>query len=192
MNLTRLTIKLGVRWRLLTAPDSVSWHEGLCLSRDRREHAFLREALAVGAATVFRLVESGAANLATRQCKLRCDATREDAKVWSMRRVLSHCRIGYGDIGRTYLSSPTVSACYRGPLAWCGLGRCRISHRRAVARVHLRGRRQRTVRILHDGLIELLASWSTHLITIAQHVLDAEAEAGRLVRETESALSHQH
>jgi hypothetical protein len=66
---------------LLAAPDCVSGHKGLRLGRDGREHAFLREALAVGAATVFRLIESGAADLATRQCKLRCHATRDGADV---------------------------------------------------------------------------------------------------------------
>lgn len=35
------TIKLGVGWRLLTAPDCVSGHKGLRLGRDRREHALL-------------------------------------------------------------------------------------------------------------------------------------------------------
>lgn len=105
------TIELGVGWRLLAAPDCVGGHKGLRLGRDGREHAFLREALAVGAATVFGLIEPRAADL----------------------------------------PSPTVSACDRSPLAWCGLGRCGIAHRRAVAGVHLCGRRQRTVRILHDG-----------------------------------------
>lgn len=76
-----LTIELGVGWRLLAAPDCVSGHKGLRLGRDGCEHAFLREALAVGAATVFGLIESRAADLATRQCKLKCDATREDAGV---------------------------------------------------------------------------------------------------------------
>jgi hypothetical protein len=75
----KLTIELGVRWRLLAAPDCVGWHEGLRLGRDGREDALLREALAVGAATVLRLVESGASYLATRQCKLKCDATRSVA-----------------------------------------------------------------------------------------------------------------
>ena len=86
----RLTIELGVGWRLLTAPDCVSGHKGLRLGRDGCEHAFLREALAVGAATVFGLIESRAADLATRQCMLGCDATREGAGVQSMRRA---CRI---------------------------------------------------------------------------------------------------
>ena len=62
-----LTIELGVWRRLLSAPDCVSRDEGLCLGRDRCEDTFLREALAVGAATVLRLVEARATNLATRQ-----------------------------------------------------------------------------------------------------------------------------
>jgi hypothetical protein len=80
----KLTIELGVGWRLLAAPDCVGWHEGLRLGRDGREDALLREALAVGAATVLRLVKSGASYLATRQCKLECDATRDVAKMLSI------------------------------------------------------------------------------------------------------------
>lgn len=74
MIVARRTIKLSVGRRLLAAPDCVSRHEGLGLSRHGCEDALLREALAVCAAAVFRLIESRAANLATRQCKLPCDA----------------------------------------------------------------------------------------------------------------------
>jgi len=59
----RLTIELGVWRRLLTAPDGVCWDESLCLGGDWREDALLGEALAVCAATVFRLVESRATDL---------------------------------------------------------------------------------------------------------------------------------
>lgn len=72
--ITKRTIELSVGRRLLAAPDCVSRHEGLGLGRDRCEHALLRETLAVCAATIFRLIESRAANLATRQFKLPCDA----------------------------------------------------------------------------------------------------------------------
>ena len=44
-------------------PDSVCWDEGLCLGRNRGEDTLLGEALAVRAATIFRLVEARAADL---------------------------------------------------------------------------------------------------------------------------------
>ena len=72
----------------------MGWHKGLRLGGDGCEHALLREALTVGAATVLRLIKPGAADLATRQCKLRCDATRVDAGVYSMRHACREsCRI---------------------------------------------------------------------------------------------------
>jgi hypothetical protein len=60
---SRLTIELGVWWRLLAAPDSVCWDEGLGLRRDWREYALLGKALAVCAAAVFRLIKARAADL---------------------------------------------------------------------------------------------------------------------------------
>ena len=42
------------------------WNKCLCLSGDWGEHTFLREALAVGAATVFGLIETRTTNLAVR------------------------------------------------------------------------------------------------------------------------------
>lgn len=50
------------------------WNKGLRLGRDGSEDTFLGEALAVCAASVLGLIEAGAANLATRQYKLSCDA----------------------------------------------------------------------------------------------------------------------
>jgi hypothetical protein len=43
----------------------VRWDKGLRLGRDRREHAVLVEALAVGASSIGRVLESRAANLAS-------------------------------------------------------------------------------------------------------------------------------
>jgi len=60
---SRLTIELGVWRRLLAAPDSVCWDEGLGLGRNRREDALLGKALAVCAAAIFRLVKARAADL---------------------------------------------------------------------------------------------------------------------------------
>lgn len=57
------TVQLSVGWRLLAAPDGVSGYESLGLGRHRGEDTFLREALAVGAAAVLRLVEARAADL---------------------------------------------------------------------------------------------------------------------------------
>lgn len=56
-------VELSVWWRVLATPDRVRWHEGLCLSTHWREDALLGEALAVGAASILRLVESRAADL---------------------------------------------------------------------------------------------------------------------------------
>lgn len=56
-------VKLRVRRRILPAPDRVRGHKGLSLRGNGREDTFLREALAVGAAAILRLVEAGAANL---------------------------------------------------------------------------------------------------------------------------------
>lgn len=89
------TVELSIRRRLLATPDGVCRHKGLCLSRDGCEDAFLREALAVGAASVFRLIKARAANLATRQCVLICDASERES-VFAMRcacRTLCHSRI---------------------------------------------------------------------------------------------------
>jgi hypothetical protein len=60
---SRLTIELGVWWRLLAAPDSVCWDEGLSLGRNWREDALLGKALAVCAAAVFRLIKARTADL---------------------------------------------------------------------------------------------------------------------------------
>ena len=50
------------RW-VMAAPYGVRRHEGLRLGRHRGEDAFLGEANAVGAATVFSLIEARAADL---------------------------------------------------------------------------------------------------------------------------------
>ena len=47
----------------MAAPHRVRRHEGLRLRGNRRKHAFLREADAIGAAAVFSLVEARAADL---------------------------------------------------------------------------------------------------------------------------------
>lgn len=52
------TVELRVRRRLLTAPDGVRRHEGLRLGADGCEDALLREALAVGTAPIFGLIEA--------------------------------------------------------------------------------------------------------------------------------------
>jgi len=51
-------VKLGVRWRVLTAPDRVRRDERLGLRAHRREDTFLGEALTVGAAAILGLVEA--------------------------------------------------------------------------------------------------------------------------------------
>lgn len=88
------TVELSIRRRLLATPDRVCRHKGLCLSRDGCEDAFLREALAVGAASVFRLIKARAANLATRQYVLECDA-RVNAKVYLRCDAMRACRTLY-------------------------------------------------------------------------------------------------
>lgn len=148
-NLACLTVELSVGRRLLAAPDRVRRNKGLCLGGDGRENTFLRESLAVCAASVLGLIKTGAANLKTRQhklslaCDARCWLCRVSEGVGDARgaeRVASSHH-PQGHIHRTHLSPPAVSACYSSPLAWRGLGRCGVAHRRAVARVHLRGRR---------------------------------------------------
>ena len=64
VNSSRRTIELGVRRRLLAAPDSVCWDEGLGLGGNRCENTLLGKALAVCAAAVFRLIKARAADLA--------------------------------------------------------------------------------------------------------------------------------
>jgi hypothetical protein len=61
--ISRLTIELGIRRRLLATPNSVCWDEGLGLGGNRGEDTFLRKALAVCAAAIFRLIEARAADL---------------------------------------------------------------------------------------------------------------------------------
>ena len=61
--LTVGTVELGVGWRVLTAPDGVSRDKGLGASGHGSKDTVLREAHTVGTATVFGLVEAGAANL---------------------------------------------------------------------------------------------------------------------------------
>jgi hypothetical protein len=56
-------VELRVRGRVLSTPHGMRRDERVSLGADRREHALLREALAVGAASIVRLVEAGAANL---------------------------------------------------------------------------------------------------------------------------------
>lgn len=69
-NLARLTVELSVGRRLLAAPDRVCRNKGLCLGGDGSEDTFLRESLAVCAASVLGLIKAGATNLKTRQHKL--------------------------------------------------------------------------------------------------------------------------
>jgi hypothetical protein len=63
MSDSRLTIELGVWWRLLAAPDCVCRDEGLGLGGHRSEDALLGKALAVCAAAIFGLVKARAADL---------------------------------------------------------------------------------------------------------------------------------
>ena len=55
-----------LRWRPLVPPDGMRRYKCLCLRRDGRENAFLRKSLAVGAASIFRLIETRATNLGTK------------------------------------------------------------------------------------------------------------------------------
>ncbi len=64
--LTIGAVELSVWWWPLTAPDSVSRDEGLCLSMHRSEDAFLGKAHAVGAAAILGLIEAGTSNLEPR------------------------------------------------------------------------------------------------------------------------------
>lgn len=61
--LTVRAVKLGVRRRILAPPYGMRRDERLGLSTHGREDAFLRKALAVGAAAIFGLIEPRAANL---------------------------------------------------------------------------------------------------------------------------------
>ena len=91
------TIELGVWRRLLTTPDSVCWDEGLGLGRNRREDALLGKALAVCAATIFRLVKARAADLspATVSASDCCPLTR---------RGLGRCGVAHGrPVARVHL-----------------------------------------------------------------------------------------
>lgn len=79
-----------VRWCILAAIERMRGDECLGLSAHGREDALLREAHAVGAAPIFRLIETRAANLWKRQSITRCER-------WSVR-VLD-----------AYLASSTVA-----------------------------------------------------------------------------------
>lgn len=121
-------VELRVGRRVLATPDGMGGHEGLCLRADWREDAWLREALTVGAATVFGLIETRTANL---------------------RRDSAQSRAREGRTVRTYLASPAISTRYRRSLARCRLSG-RVGHLRLLwvrRLVHLRRCRQRAVLI---------------------------------------------
>lgn len=61
--LTVGAIELSVCWWWLPAPDGVRGHESLGLRAHWSEDTFLRKSLAIGAATVFRLIEARASDL---------------------------------------------------------------------------------------------------------------------------------
>lgn len=60
-------IELSIGRRLLTTVDGVCRNEGLSLSRNGSEDAFLGKALAVGASAILGLIKAGATNLPRNQ-----------------------------------------------------------------------------------------------------------------------------
>lgn len=61
--LTVRAVQLSIRWRVVAAPHGMRRHKSLRLGRHGREDTLLREANAVGAASVFGLIEARAADL---------------------------------------------------------------------------------------------------------------------------------